>query len=334
MTTPTPAPVQLSCSSRTSVSPSGRSPAPGFSVIAVLTLALGLGANTAMFSVIQAVLLRPLPYPSPEALVKIVGFDRETSEADNLSPADFLDFARETRRRSGPARTAGSASSPWRTHRRPRTDRRRQRHRRVLSDPRRDVRARPAVHGGRGRGPTARGRDSQPRLLAAAIRRRSGVVGRTIDVNARPATVVGVLAPGSGMSSPTPIARPNLHAVSVRDGRRRTAAAISSVLSAGCATACDSGAGRNWRRSRRASSGSIRRDNTNQGVPIAPLHDALVAEARPALLLLAAAVGFVLLVACANLANLLLAAGRIAAGGAGRARRDGRRARGGWSRSW
>ena len=69
---------------------------PAFTSMAVLTLALGLGANAAMFSVIRAVLLRPLPYESPDALVKIVGLNRGTGEKSNLSPADFLDLARES----------------------------------------------------------------------------------------------------------------------------------------------------------------------------------------------------------------------------------------------
>src|SRR5262245_22559640 len=68
---------------------------PGFSVVAALTLALGIGATTAIFSVVRAVLLRPLDYPGAERLVKVVGFDRDEGVAGNLSPADFLDFERD-----------------------------------------------------------------------------------------------------------------------------------------------------------------------------------------------------------------------------------------------
>ena len=64
---------------------------PAFAVLALLTLALGIGANTAIFSVIYSVILRPLPYPGANSLVLIHGVNRD-GRATTLSPLDFHDF--------------------------------------------------------------------------------------------------------------------------------------------------------------------------------------------------------------------------------------------------
>ena len=65
---------------------------PGFALVAIGTLALAIGANAAIFSLVEAVLLRPLPFPEAAELVQVRSFDSDDQEVGNLSPADFFDF--------------------------------------------------------------------------------------------------------------------------------------------------------------------------------------------------------------------------------------------------
>ena len=284
---------------------------PAFTSIAVITLALGLGANTAMFSVIRAVLLRPLPYHSPDALVRMVGFDRETNEEVNLSPADFMDFARETGtlQRTGAHGWVGFFTVADHT-----------------GTPERIGGVNvtegffPTLGAQFVLGRTFTPEEDAPNGPRVAIlghgfwQRRYGgdrnVIGRTIDINARPAIIVGVLAETYRhfeqyadrdadvfMPQQFETVNPNRGGHFIRAvGRLRDGVTVEAAQAELATIAL-------------RLEKEYPEDNTDQGVVVRPLHDAVVADARPALLLLAAAVGFVLLVACANLANLLLAQG-------------------------
>src|SRR5688572_32274226 len=70
---------------------------PSFALTAILTLALGVGATTAIFSVVYAVLLKPLPFPEPERVVSVLGFWTKTGQRmGNLSGPDFHDLKKES----------------------------------------------------------------------------------------------------------------------------------------------------------------------------------------------------------------------------------------------
>src|SRR5438128_10196787 len=67
----------------------------GFTVVALITLALGIGANTAIFSLINAVLIRQLPFGEPDRLVWTWGNIRNGSNRASVSPLDFLDYRKQ-----------------------------------------------------------------------------------------------------------------------------------------------------------------------------------------------------------------------------------------------
>ena len=83
--------------------------APGFSLVVVLTLALGIGANTAVFSMIDVLLLRPLPYPDSKHLLRL--FETKTANdsatRSDLSPANFVDWQQQSRSFAGMAASEG-----------------------------------------------------------------------------------------------------------------------------------------------------------------------------------------------------------------------------------
>src|SRR5690349_4505441 len=69
---------------------------PGFAAVAIVTLAIGIGANTAIFSVVDGVLLRPLRFPHPERLVSLADMDA-SGNSDNVGWATYFDWRRQTR---------------------------------------------------------------------------------------------------------------------------------------------------------------------------------------------------------------------------------------------
>ena len=269
--------------------------APGFTAVAVVTLALGIGANTAMFSLVRGVLLRPLPYPQAERLVTA-----------GLSLPDFDDLRR--------AATVFDETAVWASNLyvlggegRGRAGARRGRVRALL----------PACS----EGPSSAAR-SRRRMRAttwwcsaiasghaASARIRGPWAGR-LRLSGERYTVVGVMGPEFQFpNGQFELWVPLEASMAKAPGpARRTAACASSAAWPGSRPASRS-------RRRRAQVSAIaarlaqEHPKTNEGVGIefVPIYDRLVGGVRTALLVLMGVVALVLLIASANVANLLLA---------------------------
>src|SRR5271155_1576168 len=276
---------------------------PGFTAIAVLTLALGIGANTAIFSVVNGVLLRPLPFRDPSQLVLIA--EKSPCPVISTSRENYLDWRDQSHSfeameatRSGSITLTG-AGEPERLNVRmataglfPMLGINAQIGRTFLAD---EDRA--------GGTPVA--------LLSYGLwQRRFGgsrdIIGKTINLDLQPYTVVGILPNGFQILQPADVYLPFMPwAKTLPDDRNWHPGIIPLAR-------LKQGVSREQARVEMV--GITKRleqqypdYNTGTSADVVGLQDQIVQNSRPALLLLLGAVSFVLLIACANVANLLLA---------------------------
>jgi putative ABC transport system permease protein len=285
---------------------------PGFTAVAVITLALGIGANTAIFSVVNAVLLRPLPYRQPKQLVRVYSeFTGMQLKKFWLSPPELLDIQKEGKSWEAiggwtpTGQNVGTATEPLRITAAGVT--------RGLIDA---LGVQPAL----GRNFTAEeDRNGGPNaaiishgLWQRAFGGANDIIGKQIQVNSQSTTVVGVMPrdfvfpPGSNDQAevwipfqfdPANQRSRGSHFLSVI-GRLKPGVTIEQARAemAGLMNA--------WVAEKRSP-----HLLNPQGHPVLmlPLHEDVVGSARLGVLMLMGAVGFVLLIACVNVANLLLA---------------------------
>src|SRR5437763_7356573 len=285
---------------------------PGFTFAALITLALGIASSTAIFSVIDGVLLHPLPYPDSEKIMVLDPTMRSTGQTGGANaPANYIDYAAQNDVFSYLSASRGEQCS--------------------LSDGDRPERVRgtmttsnlfPLFGVAPMLGRTLLPSDEQPGhnqvvvLSSELWARRYGsdrnIISREILLNDEPYTVVGVMPPNyqpdgygelwipSAFGVPTNVLRPSVDPRPIRSsnyldvyGRLKPGVTIEKARTEMDAI------------SRRLET-QYSNDNRDVGIRVTPLHENAVGGIRPVLLLLFAAVGFLLFIGCANVANLRL----------------------------
>ena len=286
---------------------------PGFTLVAVVTLGLGIAASTAIFSVVDAVLLHPLPYPDSERIVTVAQTTRSTGvSTEDASPANFIDWAAQNSVFSAMACARG-----WQANLSGDDQPERVRATMASSQFFSLFGAKPIL--GRAFGaPDAKPGNAHVAVLSQALwSRRYGadrnVVGRDLILDGEKFTIIGVMPNNfspdnygeiwvpSPWDVPTHPLSPNENPREFRDRSYLDAWARlkPAVMLQGAQAEMSTIAERLEKQYPNA--------NQDTGIVLVPLHEEMVGGLRPMLLTLLGAVGFVLLIACANVANLLLA---------------------------
>jgi predicted permease len=276
---------------------------PGFTLIAVLAIALGIGANTAIFSVVNGVLLRPLPFKDPDTLARLYeensehSFFRQSATYPNFNDwreqntafeamAAYVSGAANLTGRAEPERVQAAA---------------------VTADFFTVLRVEPVL------GRTIQIDEAKPggpnvavlsyRFWQSHYGGDTEALGQALTLDGDPYTVVGVMPREAQWPDAAELWVP-LTADLSRMGRRSQFLSVIARLKQGTT----------WQQATTEMGAIGTRlaeqypgPNKGWGVAVVPLTDVVVGDARPALLVLLAAVGFVLLIACTNVANLLLA---------------------------
>ncbi len=277
---------------------------PGFTAVAVLTLALGIGANTAIFSVVENLLLRPLPYPQPDRLVEIANSYPPQLPKVGLSPGDYADWRRQNASFSEMGAYAKITQGFNLTG-----EGEPQRVTAVYADdglfPMLGVR--PIT--GRAFLPEEDRAGSAPVVILGHHLWQSrfggdpGVVGRSISLDNQRYTIVGVLPAGMQLSRSADLWLPlgqfsddlseHVHHEFVAIARLKPGVSVAQARD-------------EMVRLNQQEAIAFPDAHKNFGVLVEAMQDPSAAQLRSTLLVLFGAVGLVLLIACANIVNLLL----------------------------